>query len=374
MLGRIPVHPPLVAAYAVLFLYSVNLDLVLPVDAAAPLARAVLGAALAWVVLALVFRDVRRGAVVATALVIALFGYGHVASIVTGMGVGDGVQLAAWAAMLVGAVAYAARPRTSLPRVTAALNVLATVLVVVALATILPHEAARAGRGPGALTGTVAAGPGATTRPDIYFLVFDRYGSADAIERRFGIRDNELYGWLRDRGFQVPARSHANYRATDFSLASTLNMQFLDNLTAEVGRTSGDRTPAYEMIQDHALGRFLQEQGYRYYQLGSWFEATRTVAIADENLTLGVASEFESVLDDTTIVAPVKRLLGITSAEPTFRERVREGTLFQVRQLRRLSTAPGPKLVFAHFLLPHDPYVFQADGTVVTAEEEQRHR
>ena len=33
-------------------------------------------------------------------------------------------------------------------------------------------------------------------KPDIYFLVFDRYGSADAIERRFGITDNPLYGWL----------------------------------------------------------------------------------------------------------------------------------------------------------------------------------
>ena len=372
MLSRLPFHPLLFAAYAVLFLYSVNLDLVLPVDAAAPLARALAGAAIAWAVLSLLFRDARRGAVVATALVVAFFGYGHVASFVAGLEASDFVQLGAWAVLVVVAIAYAANARGSLPRVTGGLNALSVILVVVALVTILPHEAERAGRGSAMTPAAVAAAAaGEGPRRDIYFLVFDRYGSADAIERRFGIRDNDLYDWLRSQGFQVPTQSHGNYRATDFSLAATLNMQFLDNLTEEIGRSSGDRTPAQAMIQDHAVGRFLQEQGYRYYHLGSWFEATRTSAIADENLTLGVTSEFESVLDDTTIVAPVKRVLGITSAEPTFRDRVRDGTLYELRQLRRVATAPGPKFVFAHLLLPHDPYVFKADGSVVTAEEEK---
>ena len=44
-LTRLPMHQLLFAAYAVLYLYSANLDEVLPVDAAAPLARAVVAAA-----------------------------------------------------------------------------------------------------------------------------------------------------------------------------------------------------------------------------------------------------------------------------------------------------------------------------------------
>lgn len=376
MLNRVPVHPVLFAAYAVLFLYSVNLSLVLPIDAAAPLARAVIGALIAWAIASLLFRDLRRGAVVATALVVAYFGYGHVAGLIGDLQVGDAAQLAAWAALLIVAVVYAATARGSLPRTTGALNVIAGVLVVITLVSIVPYELRRADRAasasPGDAVSDVVLNPGVTPdKRDIYFLIFDRYGSADAIQRRFGIEGNELYGWLRDQGFQVPERSHANYRATDFSLAATLNMQFLDNLTETIGRTSGDRTPAHEMLQHNAVGRFLKSQGYRYYQLGSWFETTRTIAIADENLSLGVTSEFENVLDDTTVVPAVKRVLGVTSAEPTFRDRVRDGTLYQLRQLHRLATAPGPKFVFAHILVPHEPYVFHADGTVVTAAEEK---
>ena len=78
LLSRVPVYPLLFAAYAILFLYAANLALVLPVDAVAPLARAVAGAALVWAVFAVVLRDVRRGAIVATAAVVAFFAFGHV--------------------------------------------------------------------------------------------------------------------------------------------------------------------------------------------------------------------------------------------------------------------------------------------------------
>ena len=370
---RIPLHPVLLAAYAVLFLYSVNLDEVLPVDAAAPLVRSVVAAVGLTGILGLAFRDLRRGAVVATALVVAFFAFGHVSAGLADLGLDDRAQLAAWGLVVLAAIVYAARAKGSLPRMTAGLNVAAGVLVVLVLGNIVPYELGRAGRQPIAVADAATTARGPVRKPDIYFLVFDRYGSADAIERRFGLQ-NDLYGWLEEQGFEVPKNSHANYRATDFSLAATLNMRFLDELTETVGPESGDRTPAQAMVRDHEVGRFLKSQGYRYYQLGSWFGPTRSSDIADENLVLGVTSEFETVLNDTTVVPAIERVLGTASeetpiAERSIRERHREGALFELRQLRRVTTAPGPKFVFAHILLPHDPYVFRADGSPLSEEE-----
>ena len=373
LLGRAPVHPILFAAYAVLFLYSVNLDEVLPVDAAQPLLRFVVAAAVLTALLGLAFRSARRGAVVATAVVVALAAFGHVASAVAGYRVDERAQLAAWAVLVVAAIVYAIRARDSLPGVTAGLNVIGGVLIVTVLATIVPYELGRSGRASIVPAGTVQAAGSPTRRPDIYFLVFDRYGSADAIQRRFGLT-SDLYDWLRGEGFEVPANSHANYRATDFSLAATLNMRFLDDLTREIGPDSGDRTPARALIQDHEVGRFLKAQGYTYYQLASWYGPTRSIAIADQRIVLGETSEFESVLRDTTILPAIERVLGTggattPAAGQPFRDRVRDGTLFELRQLQRVSTAPGPKFVFAHILLPHDPYVFRADGSALPEEE-----
>ena len=333
------------------------------------MARAVVGAAALTAVLALVLRDVRKGAIVATAIVIAFFGFGHVAGFLAARGLGDAAQLAVWGVVVIATFIYAVRAKATVPQVTAGLNLVAVILVVIATATIVPYEISRAGREPVSFAAPVAAGTDAGPGRDIYFLVFDRYGSADAIDRRFDIDDNDLYGWLEERGFQVPANSHSNYRATDFALAATLNMQYLDNLTREVGRVSGDRTPAQDMIRDHQVGRFLKAQGYRYYQIGSWFGPTRSVTIADENLAFGVTSEFETVLNDLTIMPAIDRIRGVVSAEPSDRDRHREGTLFGFRQLRRIATAPGPKFVFAHILLPHDPYVFRADGSPLSEAE-----
>ena len=87
---------------------------------------------------------------------------------------------------------------------TGGLNLIAVVLVVMVGATILPYELGRARPDPVSLAATVTTPERSGRRPDIYFLVFDRYGSADSLKRRFGL-DNDLYGWLEDRGFQVPS-------------------------------------------------------------------------------------------------------------------------------------------------------------------------
>ena len=319
-------------------------------------------------VLAAVFRDVRRGALVASALVVAFFGFGHVAALVADLRVAEWAQLAAWGLVVIAVTVVAVRVK-DVRRVTSGLNVVAIVLIVFAAVSIVPYEVSRAARPSTSGESTVTAGATIGPTRDIYYLVFDRYGSADAIERRFGITDNDLPGWLADRGFQVPADSRAAYRATDFSLASTLNMEYLDRLTTEVGRDSGDRTPAQALLGEHEVGRFLRDRGYRYYHVGSWFDPTASNPMADTSLSLATTSEFESVLRDTTVVPAIERLLGEEEAGLTFRERHREGALFQLRQVRRLASAPGPKFVFAHILLPHDPYVFRADGSFVSEEE-----
>ena len=106
---------------------------------------------------------------------------------------------------------------------------------------------------------------------------------------------------------------------------------------------SGDRTPAQAMLHDHLVGKEFQAMGYRYVHLGSWFGPTASIPWADENITAGVTSEFESVLRDTTMAPAVERARGGEKAARTFFERHGDIALFELRQLDRLASAPGPK-------------------------------
>ena len=147
------------------------------------------------------------------------------------------------------AIVYAVLARGSLPSVTTALNVFAIGLVLISLVTIVPFETGRVARASEAEPPAATPIATATRWPDrdIYLIVFDRYGSDWSIEHRFGI-DNDLYPDLEAAGFQVIPGARGNYRATDFSIASMLSMNMLDDLTTSVGRDSRDRTPARARI------------------------------------------------------------------------------------------------------------------------------
>ena len=173
-------------------------------------------------------------------MLLAVLFFGHAAFQLGGAGIPEEVQLVAWVVFVVGVGIYALRARGSLGTVTAALNVFAMILVAMSLATIVPAEtmrAVRASEGEPVSDEVVIATTRAPER-DIYFLNFDRYGSDWSLKEAYGI-ENDLYPDLEAMGFQVIPGARANYHTSDLSLASTLNMRYLDELTETVGRDSG---------------------------------------------------------------------------------------------------------------------------------------
>ena len=208
-----------------------------------------------------VLRDALRAAVLLSAAVVLFFGYRHVAILTHDLPIaGRPVQLV-WLALGLGALLLAWRGGRPLRVATRALNALGLALVIVALVTIVPHELEQVGRG------VPLAAPVPSLRPnagadgrDIWYLVFDRYGSAESLRLNYGIED-ELTPWLADRGFHVTPDAQANYPRTGLSIASVLHLDYLDTLPA--GQT------ATLSLRDHAVGRFLTDHGYRYIHIGS---------------------------------------------------------------------------------------------------------
>lgn len=362
----------LLAAYAVLFVYAGNIDEVLPAELWLPLAVALAGAAIILALCGLLLRDVRRGAVLATAIVAAIAFFGHISATLDTEVVGEWLQLAVWLGFIIAAGIYAVTARGSLATATAILNVFGIALVAISLSTILPTEAGRVARASEGEPVVASTLPPATRLPerDIYVLVFDRYGSDWAIRQRFGI-GNDLYADLEAAGFQVIPGARANYRATDFSLASMLSLDMLDDLTESEGRASSDRTPARDRIPRHEAGTFLRDNGYRYYHIGAWYGPTYSNAIADEVLRWGKTTELQAALVAGSIVPALERLSGLAPVDTEFRDRHRNEALFAIRQVERLADEPDRKFVFAHILLPHPPYGFDADGGIVLKATEE---
>lgn len=368
-LSRLPLHPFLLAAYAVLFVYAANIGEVLPRDLVMPMTVALGGAAILLLLCAIVYRDLRRAALPATAAVLAFAFFGHLTSQVDLAFVGEDMQLLACVGLVIVVGIYAWRAGGSIDRVTTGLNAFTLVLVGVCFLTIIPAESGRSARASQAeLVGDAAVGE-VTRKPDrdIYYIVLDRYGSEWSLEHSFGV-ESDLADDLAGMGFQVVPGARANYHASDFSLATTLNLRPITELV-DVDAPSTDRTPVRDRLAHHDVGRFLQANGYRYVHLGAWWEPTRTSPIADQVLALGMTTELETVLREATMMPAITRVLGGETSDGHSRDQHRDQARFAFRQLQRLAHAPGRTFVFAHVLMPHPPYVLAEGGRAVHQAE-----
>ena len=364
-------YPLLFAAYPILFLWSQNLGETNAADVLPLLVMSVGITAVVLAVLTLIFRDGRRAALVVAPLVIGLLMYGHLWNLLHPLGVRNIIQQAGWVALAaLGLFAAIRLGESRLTRITRILDGVAAVLVLVTLVMIVPAQIASATEAsPQPEAGPVTA-TGAPTRPlrDVYYLVLDRYGSDRAIDLRFGVK-NDLTPWLAEHGFKVLSDSHANYVKTSLSMASTLSMSQLTDLAAKMGPDSPDHAPVFAMLQDSRVVQQFKALGYQYLHIGSYFAATRTDTAADHNYYLGGPSDFGAALYDASAAPALLKRLRITrGTDPVF-ERHHQTGIFDFKALNSVRDAKGPKFVFGHFLLPHPPYSFRADGTFRDAPE-----
>jgi hypothetical protein len=374
-----PFHPILLAAFPVLHLFRTNIDEVSAGQALAPLGIVAGGAVVLLVVARLVLRDIRRAGLLVSLVVILFFSYGYVADAVAdwdvaGVSVGrDRYVLALWALLAVGGGFLLLRVRRSLREATTILNGMALVLVVT---TAVPIAADKIG---GSTKVAAASLPSISPtarehtngKRDIYYVNFDRYGGEDSLQPFFGFDNTPFLRSLEAKGFVVAHHARANYPNTGHSVSSMLNMTYLDAVAKQVG-TSGDWGPLYGLIKDHELGRFLKAQGYRYVHIGSWFEGTRTTPLADEVVSYDPLSEFSRTLLETTPIEPLSKALGFGTDTLDPRRVAWARVQFQLENLVRVGNDDEPTFVFTHIIMPHEPYVFERDGSFLSAETMKR--
>ena len=65
---------------------------------------------------------------------------------------------------------------------------------------------------------------------NIFYLIFDRYGSSEVISKFYDYDNSEFIKFLKEYGFYIPPNAVANYHKTSWSLSSSLNMEYINYL------------------------------------------------------------------------------------------------------------------------------------------------
>jgi hypothetical protein len=366
--SAIPIHPFLVAAYPIVFLFAANADEQVTLDPLwTPLALAVGATAVVLVALALLLRDWLRAALLTTVALVGFFGYGHAWNAASTVLSNQWPLIIAWGLLLVVGFVAAWPAGPIIVPVTRGLNVVAVLALILngggMAGTMVALGSVNATTG---VSEIELAPPDPQDLPDVYYIILDRYAGPSALDETYGFDNEPFLTALEERGFAVPRHAHANYIKTPLSLGGSLNLGFLDaEALSDEAVDGADREPIHRVLGEHlVVPMALKELGYRYLHLGNWWTPTISNVDADRVFHYEGQDEFSNVLAQTTLL----RAFTEPEAAPTDPwdwAVLRDHNRWALDTLDEIPEIPGPKFVFAHLLVPHPPYLIDADGSAM---------
>jgi hypothetical protein len=390
-LGRIlwaaPIHPILFCLYPVASLLAWNIQELYAGQAIRSVLVTFAGCLLLWGLLTIILRDVQLAAILTSLTGLMFFSYGHVYDAL-GQLRGAGAQFArhrylllVWVAVFLAVLAFLARKRGSGRSITPILNVVglaALLMPLVSLGTFYFRARTDDGRAT-RIPAVVLRPPTDEPSPDIYYIILDGYARSDTMAEAIGLDNSEFIAFLERQGFYVAAESRSNHNWTSLSIASSLNLTLAQYLGANM-LPGYYPTPFIDFIRHSLVRRSLEEIGYRTIGLQSGYLPTEWI---DSDAYLGPATDslpsqgtgfrpnaFESMLLDTTLLQPVLSWPAFgfeLKVTPTRNESypydiLRAIILSEFDYLAQPLPLEGPRLVFAHIVAPHRPYLFTPTG------------
>ncbi|MDQ3004224.1 MAG: LTA synthase family protein [Chloroflexota bacterium] len=357
-------YPILFGAYPVLSLLAFNAGQVKVEAGWRPLVVCVVIAAFLFFLLKFILRDWQRAAFLSTLWMMLFFSYGHVHILLTEKLKDFAFKpwlLLAWLVLAILAAVWAIRKP---PSSALALNVIALGLVISVLVQIQPNADGRGAHSLGAENAPVQELTRPQKPPDVYYFILDSYGRADLLEEAYGYDNSPFIEGLRARGFYVAECSQSNYVRTEISVASSLNMSYLQGLDPAFVPDSTRRRALWDSFKHNAARYNFESMGYKTIAFATgfaWNELEDTdIFYTPPPFSAGM-TEFEVLFMQTTLAREMQEL-GWVDANEIMGQNFRDRTLLVFDRMDEITRMPEPTFAYVHVISPHPPFVFGPNG------------
>jgi hypothetical protein len=348
--------PFLIALIPVLFLYSNNVDQVRASDTFVSIGVLFALATIVFLSFLLFFRNVKKASVATSLTLILFFSYGHAFSLKEEFNIRLRYLVGMWVFLTSAELLLVTRTKRDLSSIVGMLAVFAGFMIAISLVTIAVFKINSVSKVP--VIDTQVSGVKANR--DIYYILLDGYASQWSLNTIYNYDNGPFLDELVRIGFYVVEKSRSNYPNTTFSLPSTLNMDYVQNLVE--GELSRETYNHRALLQNNAVATFLQQQGYKYIHVGSWWDPTRKNRRADININSGYMPEFVSTLYNSVAFGPLNLELFDVRREQF--DRIN----YQLKELEQISNDPSATFTFIHFNM--SPYVFDDNGEFLESSDE----
>jgi hypothetical protein len=213
---------------------------------------------------------------------------------------------------------------------------------------------------------SLSAASTSTNPPNIYFIVFDAFTSSRCLREEFGYGSTELDSFLYNKGFYVVTNSKSNYPITPYSIASTLNFSYLADSLHNQEFTAKNMLQGITSVSQNRLIPYLEAKGYKIIN-HSVFNFDKYPALS-KTLFHDLPG---NVFVQQTLPGRFNKdiMWNFTYSEKDHATKLKFLQAYVYDKLNGLRSAAAekgtaPKFVYCHLMLPHEPYLFNKDGTL----------
>lgn len=215
-----------------------------------------------------------------------------------------------------------------------------------------------------------------SSKPDIYFLLFDGMASTKSLMTSFGKDNSQLDSFLTTQGFYIARNATCNYNWTIHSLSTTMNMDYLPDFIAPVMNDPKAYYWGTNSILNNSLTTILKKEGYNVFQyqpisinnkdwpVEIFFEALKKQHFYFKTFPGRI---YRDIFWNYTLINNryVKEMQVSVQNNRYQRHKKMVETAYDLVK-KSCDTSGKPKLVYGHFMIPHDPYIYTKEGKLKT--------
>ena len=361
-------HPFLFAFFPIIFIFSINVDILELNEIVIPLFAVGIITLILLFLIRLILKKEKTSLVVSLGLIV-FFAYGHIFNVLeNSYPIKEFYLLVLLTSLFIIGTFYFIKAKRKFDNITTIVNVIGITLILMSSGTIISYyldsnnvEYNNQNSENEFLTLTESF----EEKPNVYYIILDAYAGSESLKEFFDYDNSEFISFLTDNRFQVMKNSHSNYPSSEQSLASSLNMNYIHELLPKM-EGEFKLGQVGKKIDNNEVMKNFKLLEYNIINFNSGVGFTRDLQITDHTLCERYGGEllnFEMIrlLTKTSMLHPIQTKL--------YQNDMRNQILCILSELPEIhKEKEEPFFVFAHIFIPHRPFIFGANGEVTNTE------
>ena len=206
------------------------------------------------------------------------------------------------------------------------------------------------------------------SKPDVYLIIADEYAGHQELKDLFNYDNTPFENELRKRGFHVVNHTKSNYNATVYSMASMLNLGYIENMKNHTINAT-DIFTYFDLIAQSNVVDIFNKLGYTIYNnsffdlkdnnrlVGNTFFNTKNLLFISQTFAHRFFKDIGYHFENSQhLKKSIQRHL--------YNNKIIDSSTKTIAKYNSTSQ----KFVYTHLQMPHHPYFFDQNGKEVALE------